>query len=65
MLVRAAIGFVLLAGFVALGAWINDRRRSGQPWLRAAAGKAHWGVGVMALGALALLLVGALTYVLG
>jgi hypothetical protein len=65
MLVRAAVGFVLLAAFVALGAWINDRRRTGQPWLRAAAGKAHWAVGVMALGAVALLLVGAVTFVLG
>ena len=65
MLVRAVVGFALLAAFVVLGAWINDRRRSGQPWLRAAAGKVHWVVGVMALGAIALLVVGAVTYVLG
>lgn len=65
MLGRAAVGFAALAAFIALGAWINRRRRSGQPWLRAAAEKVHWAVGVVALGAVALLLVGAVAYVRG
>jgi hypothetical protein len=62
MLLRALVGFALLGAFVALGAWVNDRRRHGEPWLRQLAGQVHWTVGVLALGVLALLVVGAVTY---
>jgi hypothetical protein len=64
LLLRAAAGFALLAAFVVLGAWVNDRRRQGEPWMRAAAARVHWAVGVIALGVVALLLVGAVTFVL-
>jgi hypothetical protein len=64
MLVRAVVGFGLLAAFIVAGAWINDRRRHGQPWVRGLARRAHWTVGVLAAGAIALLVVGAVTYLL-
>ena len=60
MALRAVLGFAALVAFVALGAWINRQRATGQPVVRLLAGKVHWAVGVMALGVLALLVVTAI-----
>jgi hypothetical protein len=61
MLVRALIGFAVLAAVVSLGAWVVDQRRSTStaPPIRRIADRVHWIVGVLAIAVLAILLVGA------
>jgi hypothetical protein len=54
MLVRTAIGVVVLLGLGALAALVDRLRGSGRPILRTVAARVHWGIGVIAVGCLAL-----------
>lgn len=55
MLVRTAMGVVVLLGLGALAALVDRLRRSGRPILKTLAERVHWGVGVVAVGCVALL----------
>jgi hypothetical protein len=61
MLLRAGIGFALLVGIVALGAWVSQQRAKGSGrLLPRLAGQVHRTVGVVAVALLVMLAVTAL-----
>ncbi len=64
MLLRAALGFVLLVAFVAVGAHLTRQRREGQrPW-RGLAGSVDRTVGAVAVAFLLILAIGAIRLLL-
>jgi hypothetical protein len=65
MLTKTVVGFGLLFALLALGAAVQRLRRSGRPGVRALADRVHWGVGVVAVGCAAVLLLAAVQLVRG
>ena len=64
MLIRATVGFALLAGFIALGAMVARQRSSGRmPWRRLA-GTVDRTVGMVAVAFLVVLALGLLRLIL-